>query len=273
MGTALATRLVEKGWYVALFDISHGSGEALASRLGPKSAFFLVDVASYDSQAAGFAAVFSKWGRIDALLANAGIVDRSSIYILRHRGRPVDDVPPAPDLSTTDVDYKGVVYGTQLCIHFMRHNPGRPGGKIVATASVAGVIPHSSYPEYNGAKAGVINFARGVAPVLRGKEGIAISVVCPGIVSTSIIPPEMVAAVSPECMTPVETIVKAYQGFLDEEGEGRAGEIVECSADRIITLKTPELGNGRVSQRAVTVWDPLFKALHAEGSGLSSAIP
>ena len=70
-------------------------------------------------------------------------------------------VPPAPNLACTDVDYKGVVYGTQLAIHFMRKNP-IPGGKIVATASVAGIYPHESYPEYNGAKAAVINFARGV---------------------------------------------------------------------------------------------------------------
>lgn len=182
-------------------------------------------------------------------------------------------MPLAPDLLTTDVDYKGVVYGTQLAIHFMRHNPGRPGGKIVATASAAAVVPHPVYPEYNGAKAAVVNFIRGVAAVLRDKEGIAISAVCPGIVATNIIPPEMVAAVSPECLTPAETIVRAYEQQLDEEGEGRAGEVVECSADEIITLKVPELGNGRVSKRAVTVWDPLFKATHGEYSGLPDAIP
>jgi NADP-dependent 3-hydroxy acid dehydrogenase YdfG len=57
-------------------------------------------------------------------------------------------------LLCTDVDYKGVVYGTQLAIHFMRKNR-TPGGKIVVTASVAGVVPHESYPEYDGAKAAV----------------------------------------------------------------------------------------------------------------------
>jgi NAD(P)-dependent dehydrogenase (short-subunit alcohol dehydrogenase family) len=48
----------------------------------------------------------------------------------------VNSIPPAPNLLCTDVDYKGVVYGTQLAIHFMRKNP-MPGGKIVATASAA----------------------------------------------------------------------------------------------------------------------------------------
>ena len=75
-------------------------------------------------------------------------------------------IPPAPDLSTTDVDFKGVVYGTQLAIHFMRKN-STPGGKIVATASVAGIVPHETYPEYDGAKAAVVNFVRATARILK----------------------------------------------------------------------------------------------------------
>jgi NAD(P)-dependent dehydrogenase (short-subunit alcohol dehydrogenase family) len=64
------------------------------------------------------------------------------------------------------VDYKGVVYGTQLAIHFMRKNK-IPGGKVVVTASVAGIDPHESYPEYDGAKAAVLNFVRAVHRVLK----------------------------------------------------------------------------------------------------------
>ena len=63
-------------------------------------------------------------------------------------------IPPKPNLKCTDVDYKGVVYGTQLAIHFMRKNKVS-GGKIVATGSVAAIVPHESYPEYDGAKAAV----------------------------------------------------------------------------------------------------------------------
>lgn len=73
-----------------------------------------------------------------------------------------------------------------------------PGGKIVATASVAAIVPHESYPEYDGAKAAVVNFVRATARVLkhvsnfktrsefygcltiRKKENITINTVCPG---------------------------------------------------------------------------------------------
>jgi NAD(P)-dependent dehydrogenase (short-subunit alcohol dehydrogenase family) len=244
--------------------------KSLATTLGPNAAFFYADISSYDSQAKAFLAVYQKWSRIDALLANAGIVDRSSLYILRHKEAKVEDIPPAPDTSCTDIDYKGFIYGTQLATHFMRHNNPK-GGKIVGTASAAGVRPHPSYPEYNGAKAAVINFMRGVADVLNSKEDIKINVVCPGIVATSIIPPEMIAAVDSAFMTPIQTVVGAYDAFLDEEDE-RFGVAVEATVDKVVELKEWPLGNGKASLRSVTVWEPLFNMLHGEISGISGAI-
>jgi hypothetical protein len=66
----------------------------------------------------------------------------------------------------------------------------------------------------------------------------------------------MVDAVSPECLTPQSTVVSAYQRFLSDET--LFGKIIECSADQQFFLETPTLANGRISQRAVTVWDPQF---------------
>ncbi|EAT91751.1 hypothetical protein SNOG_00256 [Parastagonospora nodorum SN15] len=211
----------------------------------------------------------------------------SSIYIFEHRNS--DKIPPKPDLSCTDIDYKGVVYGTQLAIHFMRKNKA-PGGKIVATASVAAIVPHESYPEYDGAKAAVVNFVRATARILKDKENITINAICPGqskkllvqretiskltilgIVQTSIIPQEMVDAVSPECLTPISNVVSAYERFLDDDS--LYGRVLECSAEKQFFLEPPALANGYVSRRAVTVWDPLFQACHKENSGLSDAIP
>jgi NAD(P)-dependent dehydrogenase (short-subunit alcohol dehydrogenase family) len=74
MGLALSRELVGRGWKVAMADIQ--PNVELATELGDEAAFFNTNVADYDSQAATFQAVFQKWGRIDALCANAGIVDR-----------------------------------------------------------------------------------------------------------------------------------------------------------------------------------------------------
>lgn len=261
----------------------------LASTLGSNASFFSCNVASYDSQASMFAKVWEKYGRIDALCANAGIVDRSSIYILDQRDS--DKIPPAPDTLCTDVDWKGVLYGTQLAIHFMRKNEAT-GGSIVATASIASVHPHPTYPEYNGAKAAVLNFMRGTADVLKIKENIRFNCVMPGIVATKILyvnrrvephmrhslltlltlrPPEMIAAVSPDCVTPISTVTSAYTKFLDDSS--LYGQAIECSVEKHLFFNDPEMLNGAKTIRAVTVWDPLFKMMHHENSGLPDAIP
>ncbi|KAF9891662.1 hypothetical protein FE257_003674 [Aspergillus nanangensis] len=266
MGEALSEDLVSKGWQVAMADIQQNP--ELASRLGESASFHHCDVADYDSQASTFQDVWDRYGRLDALCANAGIVDKSSIFILGHRGS--DKIPPKPNLLCTDIDYKGVVYGTQLAIHFMRKNT-TPGGSIVATASCAAVIPHELYPEYDGAKAAVLNFVRATSRVLKIKENIRINCILPGIVATKIIPPELVAAVSPECMTPLSTIVAGYDRCLEDSS--LVGEALEASADKLLPLPRPGLENGRVSKRAVTVWDPLFKMYHGELSELPDAIP
>jgi len=74
MGLALSRHLVGQGWNVALADIR--SNEELSKELGERAFYVEVNVADYNSQAKAFQAVWSKWGRIDALLANAGIVDK-----------------------------------------------------------------------------------------------------------------------------------------------------------------------------------------------------
>ncbi|KAL6703768.1 hypothetical protein ACN47E_009067 [Coniothyrium glycines] len=266
IGEGLARRLVEKGWKVAILDVREN--EELGRELGDAASYHQCNVADYDSQAKSFQQVFERYGRIDALCANAGIPDRSSIFVFGHRGS--DKIPPKPDLLCTDVDYKGVVFGTQLAIHFMRKNK-IPGGKIVVTASVAGIVPHESYPEYNGAKAAVVNFVRGTARILKAKENITINTVCPGMVHTPLVPKELVDAIGEECLTPVSTIVSAYEKFLEDET--LYGRVLECSSDKHFDIEPPSLANGYLSKRAISVWEPLFEVYHKERSGLPDAIP
>lgn len=70
----------------------------------------------------------------------------------------------------------------------MRHNPGGHGGKIIITASMIAVHPCGTFPEYAGAKGGVLNWARAMAPILRQKENITINSVLMGPYDTGIMP-------------------------------------------------------------------------------------
>jgi len=85
MGEALSKHLVKTGWNVAMADVNRN--ETLEQELGEQAVFFKTNVADYDSQAKMFDGVWKTWGRIDALCANAGIVDRSSLFLFGHRGK------------------------------------------------------------------------------------------------------------------------------------------------------------------------------------------
>lgn len=113
--------------------------------------------------------------------------DVGSRYNLARKDASVDDIPPCPDLSCTDADFKGVVYGTELAVHYMRHNPGGSRGKIIVTGSIAAIYPLPTLPEYCAAKAAVLQWVRVMAPML-GKEEITINVVLPNAYNTGILP-------------------------------------------------------------------------------------
>lgn len=74
MGMGIVERLVKKGWKVAIADVNPNA--KFAEELGDAASFHKCDVADYDSQASMFQQVWDKYGRIDALCANAGIVDK-----------------------------------------------------------------------------------------------------------------------------------------------------------------------------------------------------
>ena len=71
-------------------------------------------------------------------------------------------------------------------------------------------------------------------------------------------------------ITPVETIVKAYNKAIDDESLN--GELLECSLDRIKQLAVPEYSDGDILKRTTTVYDGLFMYLHGEKSGVPGAI-
>jgi len=75
----------------------------------------------------------------------------------------------------------GVVFGVRRLASVMK-----PGSAIVATASLAGLVPAPDDPVYTLTKHAVIGFVRSVAPQL-GERGIRINAVAPGFVETPLI--------------------------------------------------------------------------------------
>ncbi|CAK7200434.1 hypothetical protein SEUCBS139899_003129 [Sporothrix eucalyptigena] len=265
MGEGFTLDLISKGWQVAMVDVK--ANPELQAKVGNNASFYTGDVSDYDSQAKCFQAAWDKYHRLDLVCLNAGIIDRSPLYILQYRDSPT--IPPKPDLKCTDVNVKGVYYGTQLAIHFMRKNAVK-GGNIVVTASASSLYPHECYVEYSGSKAAVWNFVRATARVLKNKENIRINCIRPGFVPTSLAPPGMIDAAK-SIITPLQTIVNALNRILDDKS--LSGAALECSIDKILLTPEPEFLNGEASAKASFLWDPGFVALHGEPSDLPEAAP
>jgi NAD(P)-dependent dehydrogenase (short-subunit alcohol dehydrogenase family) len=79
----------------------------------------------------------------------------------------------------------GVVFGVRRMEQAMAS-----GGSIVATASLAGLMPMPADPIYTLTKHAVVGYVRAMAPHL-AERGIRINAICPGFVDTPIVTPEL----------------------------------------------------------------------------------
>ncbi|KAI0018111.1 hypothetical protein F4780DRAFT_540258 [Xylariomycetidae sp. FL0641] len=276
IGYWVAENIHRRGYRVAIVGRRKTEGEQIASSLDPTgntAIFVACDVASYDSQANLFRTVWNKWSRLDVVIANAGIVDQGSVYNFRYRDAAVTDIPPPPDLTCTDVDWKGTVYTTTLATHFMRHNNPVKGGKIILTGSILGVHPAPLFPEYCPVKAAVLMFARAMAPQLLRKDGVTINVVLPGPVDTAAMP-DFATAFRPEHLGTRAAVLGAYDEFLLGDAANRkTGQAVEIAHDRLLYHDAaPAFRAGDVSRRATQAYEPWFARMHGEPSGLPDAI-
>ncbi|KAK6822438.1 hypothetical protein PG995_012101 [Apiospora arundinis] len=273
IGRDLAHRLHARGYNVALTGRRTAEGEALAKELDPSgqtTLFAECHVESYDSQKTVFKAVWDKWSRIDALVANAGIVDKESRYRLARRGALVDDVPPQPDLGCNDADFKGVIYGTELFTHYMRHNPPGVKGKIVVTGSIVAIYPCPTFPEYCAVKAAALQWVRVMAPMLLSKENITINTVLPNAYDTGIMP-DFKEAYLDEHLTQKECMMSAYDVFLEDESHTKNGQAVETAFDKHYFHDVPAYKSGNVIERTDKVYEPWFQWMHNERSELPGA--
>jgi NAD(P)-dependent dehydrogenase (short-subunit alcohol dehydrogenase family) len=229
------------------------------------------DVSSYQSQAALFQTVWRKWNRIDVLIANAGCVDRDSKYNFARRNAPIDEVPPEPDTSCTDIDFKGAMYGTTLARHYMQHNPGKKGGKIIVTGSMIGIYPCQTFPEYCAAKAAVHQWVKTVGPLSLIKDNISINCVMPNGIQTPAMP-DFDVAFLPEHMTGRGTLISGYDLFLEDSENSRTGQTIEAAHDKLIEWGIPPYKSGALAKRTQKVYEPWFQLIHGERSEIPGAL-
>lgn len=111
IGLAMVEHFASQGNNVAIFDVNLEVGNQVLSSVAEKNPkakiqFKKCDVSSWDNQAQAFKDVFHEFGRIDIVMANAGISEQGGSALASIE----EDEPKEPNLKIMDVDLSGVIY-------------------------------------------------------------------------------------------------------------------------------------------------------------------
>ena len=174
IGRAVAVRLATEGATVAVNHIGDEAAAAETLSLLPGAERHMTvraDVSNEPEVAAMFAAVLARFGRLDVLINNAGIVE----------GAPSDALSLRQWQRVLDVN----LTGTMLCARdAIRHFLSRPGGgAIVNCSSVHQTIPKPGFLAYAASKAALDNLTRTLA-LEYAAHGIRVNAVGPGAIDT-----------------------------------------------------------------------------------------
>jgi NAD(P)-dependent dehydrogenase (short-subunit alcohol dehydrogenase family) len=167
-GRATAEALAAAGAHVVAVDVSETGAGEVAEALGGTAV--AGDVSAPDTWAAVIAAT-DALGGLDVVHLNAGLYGYTG---------SIEDLPDDVYERVMAANVGGVVLGTRATVPALRR---RGGGAIVATASMAGLVPFAPNPLYTATKHAVTGFVRAMAPTLAA-DRITINAVCPGIVDT-----------------------------------------------------------------------------------------
>ncbi|GAA0403372.1 SDR family oxidoreductase [Microbispora corallina] len=165
IGRAAALLFAERGYGVVAVDES-------PSVTRPAGVLPLVgDVSGQAVNEAAVALAVREFGRLDAVVLNAGI-----------GGTPPLEAPWAVERfdRMVAVNLRGPVLGIRAAVPVLREGGG---GAIVVTASVSGLAGDPGVWAYNATKAAVVNLVRGTA-IDHARHGIRINAVAPGLTDT-----------------------------------------------------------------------------------------
>jgi 3-oxoacyl-[acyl-carrier protein] reductase len=185
IGRATALRFGADGARVAAWDVNEEAAGGLAAEIaaaGGEALVATVNVADRAAVEAAVGAVMDRWGRIDVLVNNAGIV-RDAQLVKWKDGEVASMMSDEIFDAVIDVNLKGVFYCTRAVVpHMIRQGHG----VILNASSVVGLYGNFGQTNYAATKAAVINMTRTWSREL-GKFGIRVNAVAPGFIGTEIL--------------------------------------------------------------------------------------
>jgi NAD(P)-dependent dehydrogenase (short-subunit alcohol dehydrogenase family) len=228
IGFSIATRLLASGASVSLWDRDAELLKTAQAQLGTQGPVSteIVDVADPQSVEAAAEATVQKQGKIDILVASAGIAGPN----VKTWEYPIDDWKQVIDINLT-----GVFLCCRAVVPYMlRQNYGR----IVNIASIAGKEGNANAPAYSASKAGVIALTKSL-----GKEtastNVAVNCITPAAAKTRLFDQMtqehidfMLSRIPRGRFVEVDEIASMVAWLVSEENSFTTGAVFDLSGGR-----------------------------------------
>ncbi len=175
IGRCAALQLAKRGASVVVADLDEAGGRKVVDEIGAAggiAVFRRCDVTQTEDLAHTFASCVEHFGRFDIACNNAGI-----------GGDDLFEDTSGAWTRMVDINLTAVIDATRIAVREMRRGPG---GAIVNTASMGGLLPMPNSPVYAATKAGVVNFTRSLA-YLAEQHNIRVNAVCPSFTDTPLV--------------------------------------------------------------------------------------
>lgn len=202
IGKAIALKFAEEGCNVAFTDLAYDdiakATEEEIAALGVKVKGYASNAASFDEAQALVEEVVKDFGRVDALVNNAGIT--KDTLMMRMSEEQWDAV--------IAVNLKSVFNYTKAVLRTMMK---QRSGSIINLSSVVGVSGNAGQANYSASKAGILGFTKSVAKEL-GSRGVRSNAIAPGFIIT-----EMTGQIPEEARKQWESTIPMKRGGEPEE--------------------------------------------------------
>lgn len=217
IGASTAREFAQAGANVVLLARSTGAIEALAKEIGASALAIACDVSNYNDVAAAVQTAVDRFGSLDVLINNAGVIEPVSMLATSD---------PASWDQAIDINLKGVYYGMRAALPIML---AAGGGTILTISSGAAHNVLEGWSHYCASKAGAAMLTKSVH-LETATSGIRAMGLSPGTVATKMqreIKASGVNAVSLmewEDHIPPEWVAKALMWMCTADADEHLGE-------------------------------------------------
>lgn len=184
IGRETALTFARAGATAVIWDMAEDGGQSVVGEIEVnggrgRAAFFKVNVASQTDVNMTTGVTLERFGRIDILINNAGIL-RDGLLVKVKDGEVVGKMSESDFDAVINVNLKGVFNCAQAVIPAMIK---QGYGRIINASSVVGLYGNFGQTNYVASKAGVIGMTKVWAREF-GKRGITVNAIAPGFIAT-----------------------------------------------------------------------------------------